>query len=76
MRHSLSNDAILDALIADVSETGSAKIVADGILMIRGDLRSPWLPYGRVEDPEEAAQIIDDYFNHGSKHPGGTAGSP
>jgi hypothetical protein len=62
MPDSLSNQAIIEALVSDVSETGSAKI-ADNILMIRGDLRSPWLPYGRLEDPQEAAQIIDHFFN-------------
>lgn len=58
----LSPEEMLDVLIAEVGPSGDAKMTQD-MLFIRHSLRSPWEPVGLVEDAEEAARIIEDFFN-------------
>lgn len=58
----LTNDDVQDRLIDAVGETGTAKIVR-GDLMIQAFENAQWMYHGRVEDPEGAQGVIQDFFS-------------
>lgn len=62
LRETMSTDQVIDAL-AEIGETGHAKIRRGNELHIQREENGGWWFYGTVADPRDAQQVIDDFFN-------------